>query len=224
MDPLELFQNPWETHRWNKHVTKEVTKYWTSLLINSASTYPSLDDLDLSKLSLTSPHAIWAAASSNPVSVMKATVVTWLLLNVYKTGERLYKMKKVKSSECLLCSSPLDNQLHFTLQCHELEEIRTQYFEKFVQSCPSIKNYLGNEKLLLQILLDPFSSKVPVEVRNGWSSSDEAYKLSRNYFYHIHKKREKIINNLTKNQPNNANNHEPEDKTEIIITMYENIV
>ena len=93
MDLLELFENPWASHRWSKFVTEEVTKYLTDLLLVNASTYPSLEYLDLSQLSLMSPHPIWTAAGSNPVSVTKATVVTWLLLNVYKTGERLYKMK-----------------------------------------------------------------------------------------------------------------------------------
>ena len=206
-------------------MTEEVTKYWTDLLLDNSSTYSSLEYLDLSQLSLTAPHPIWTAAGTNPVSVTKATVVTWLLLNVYKTGKRLYKMKKVKSPACILCSSPLDSQIHFALQCSELAEIRTQYLDKFAQSCPNITNYMENEKLFLQILLDPFSSRVPIEVKNGWSSSDEAYKLTRNYCYHIHKKRDKLIENIGKNQQNIENEieSESEDKTEIFITVYENI-
>jgi len=58
--------------------------------------------LDTSPLDLTTPHPIWTAAGSNPVSVRKATVVTWLLPNVYRTGERLFKMKKIRSSACIL--------------------------------------------------------------------------------------------------------------------------
>ena len=132
-------------------------------------------------------------------------------------------MKKAKSPACVLCSSPTDSQIHFALKCPELSEIRTQYLDKFAKSCPTLSNYMENEELLLQILLDPFSSRVPIEVRTGWSSSDEAYKLSRNYFYHIHKKREKLIENIEKNQPNSENELEDEDKTELIITVYENI-
>ena len=100
--------------------------------------------LDRNRLKLTSPHPIWTAAGSNPVSVTKATIVSWLILNVYKTGERLYKMKKVKSPECVLCLSPLENQLHFGLQCSALLEIRSQYMDKFSEACPNLNKYLSD--------------------------------------------------------------------------------
>ena len=110
--------------------TKEtVVNYWTQLIKDCAS--------DLSRLSLSTPHPIWTAAGTNPVNIKKTTIVSWLLLNVYKTGERLFKMKKVKSTECVLCQALLDDQIHFALQCHTLPNIRSQYLKKFVDLCPS---------------------------------------------------------------------------------------
>ena len=122
LDPLELFQNPWSSDRWSQHTKNEVIRYWTTLLRNDVASLPSLDMLDTSRLDLTAPHPIWTAAGSNPVSVRKATVVTWLLLNVYRTGERLFKMKKVISPECFLCSAPLDDSLHFALKCSKSDQ------------------------------------------------------------------------------------------------------
>ena len=142
-DPLEIFQNPWESDRWSKHAKTEVLKYWTTLLKESAASYPSLNILDTSRLSLTSPHPMWIAAGSNPVSVRKATVVTWLLLNVYKTGERLHKMKKVGSPACVMCLAPLEDRLHFGLKCSQLSQIRNEYLNKFIECCPNISKYLG---------------------------------------------------------------------------------
>ena len=66
-DPLDLFNDPWESHRWSKHAKKQVIKYWTKLLIDNAESRPSLDLIDMENLSLTSPHPIWTAARSNPV-------------------------------------------------------------------------------------------------------------------------------------------------------------
>ena len=126
-------------------------------------------------------------------------------------------MKKIKSPECVLCQAPLDDQLHFGLKCSELLQIRSEYLDKFTECCPNLSNYLSEDKLLL-ILLDPYSPLVPSDIREGWRNSDEVYKLSRNYFYDIHKKREKMIEAINKNY---LAQHETEDKTEIIITLYE---
>ena len=176
--------------------------------------------LDTSRLNLADPHPIWSAAGSNPVSIRKATVVTWLLLNVYRTGERLYQMKKAKTAECIQCLAPLDNQLHFALQCMELEKIRSEYLVKFIKICPTLTKYIENKELLLLILLDPFSPLVPSEVRESWSDSESAYKISRDYFYDIHRKREKILE--AKKGPDSIPlEPEAEDKTNIIISMYE---
>ena len=219
IDPLELFQNPWKSERWSKYVKGEVIKYWTNLLHENVASYPSLDMLDTSRLDLSSPHPIWLAAGTNPVSVTKATVVSWLLLNVYKTAERLHKMRKLKSPECLSCLAPVDDQVHFGLQCLSLVEIRSEYMSKFTEACPNISKYLSNPKVLLVALLDPFSPLVPNDLNNGWRNKDEAYKLSRNYFYDLHKKREKI------NENKNCQQTQPEedDTTQIIINVYENI-
>ena len=101
LDPLELFQNPWASDRWSEFAKTAVIKYWMTLLQNSAASYTSLDMFDTSRLNLMSPHPIWTAAGSSPISVMKVTVVTWLLQNKYKTGGKLHKIRKTKSPECV---------------------------------------------------------------------------------------------------------------------------
>ena len=215
-DPLELFQNPWASDRWSEFARTAVIKYWTTLLQNSAATYTSLDMFDTSRLNLLSPHPIWTAAGSNPISVMKATVVTWLLLNTYKTGEKLHKMRKTKSPECILCQDPMEDQLHFTLKCPTLFPIRSQYLNQFIELCPSLIKYITDEKTLLLSLLDPFSPLVPAEVRETWTDSDLVYKTSRNYFYDLHKKREKLVEKMGRDNSIQETN----DKTNIIVALY----
>ena len=59
---------------------------------------------------------------------------------------------------------------------------------------PNLVKYVPDLRLLLLILLDPYSPLVPLDVREGWSTTtDEVYKLSRDYFYDIHNKCEKLI-------------------------------
>ena len=118
-------------------------------------------------LNMISPHPIWTAAGTNPVSVRKATIVTWLLLNVYKTGERLFKMKKVKTPQCDLCLESLETQLHFALKCGALLQIRSQYMERFVAACPNITQYISNQRILFLAILDPYSPILPEDINKG---------------------------------------------------------
>ena len=141
---------------------------------------------DRSRLSVTSPHPIWIAAGNNPINIKKTTIVSWLLLGVYKTGERLHKMKKVKLPECVICRAPVEDRLHFTMQCSALFQIRSEYFNKFIDLCPNLTFYLTDTQLLLLILLDPFSPAVPAEVRDNWTGESEVYETSRKYLYGIH--------------------------------------
>ena len=92
---------------------------YKELLYNFAASCPFLDMLDTSRVNLNDPHPIWTAAGSNPVSIRKATIVTWLLLNVYRTGERLFQMKKAKPSKCIFCSAPLGRH-NFINQYHRI--------------------------------------------------------------------------------------------------------
>ena len=85
--------------------------------------------------------------------------------------------------------------------------IRSQYINEFIELCPSITKYISDERVLLLSLLDPFSPLVPADVRDSWKDSDKVYKTSRNFFYDLHKKREKIIEK------------KETDKTNIIVTL-----
>ena len=120
---------------------------------------------------------------------------------------------------CLQCADPLEDQLHFALNCAASNEIRSQYMDKFIEACPNIAQYFSNQNILFLALLDPFSAFLPIDIKEGWSSKEEAYKLSMNFFFHLHKKREKLIEKTLKNQSQT----EYEDITKIIINVYENI-
>ena len=96
-DPLELFQQPWTSKGFSEYAKKVIIKYWATYLQRSANSYDSLNLLDTSRLILMEPHPIWVAAGDNSISVQRATVVSWLLLGVYQTRQRLYSMTKVSS-------------------------------------------------------------------------------------------------------------------------------
>ena len=199
-------EEPWRSDRFSKFVKNEITKYWADLLQKSASTYQenSLNLLDISELDLKVPHRIWREASSDTISVQKTTIVSWFLLGVYKTQERLFKMKKTHSPNCLLCQSPteppvIDSRKHLALECGAFFEIRKYYLDKFILICPILVTYMDISDGFLKILLDPLSSNVPVDIREGWSSAAAAYEISRNFFHALHKKRTKLMEKFTPN-------------------------
>ena len=119
-----------------------------------------------------------------------------------------------------MCLAPMDDQIHFGLQCTEFDQIRGQYIRKFINICPNLTKHVSDLRLLLLIFLDPYSPFVPSDVREGWSTTpDKVYKISRDYFYNIHNKREKLIDG---SKEAISNIQEPEDNSEIIIALYEN--
>ena len=220
-DPLELFQQPWVSKRFGDFAKETISKYWASYLQESAQTYEenSLRLFDSSRLTLTSPHPIWLAAGSNSISVQRATVVSWLLLGVYKTMERLHTMNKVSSPTCLLCEEGdlVEDQLHFALFCTAFSEIRNFYFKKIIDLNHRLNDIRDDHQMFLISLLDPFSPKLPEELRNEWKNADEVYELSRNYFAAIHKKREGLMEKYEKEI---GAKEADEPSTNIVISLY----
>ena len=57
---------------------------------------------------------------------------------------------------------------------------------------------LDNEDMLILSILDPLSSKLPESVIKNWDSAKNVYKISREFVWNIHKKREKLYKDLDK--------------------------
>ena len=130
---------------------------------------------------------VWQMAGLCSQSVRQTTVVNWMLLGVYFTREILYKMKKVKSPECLGCSSQTNETLkHILLHCDHYKKIQEEYLPKYMLKNNHISETLTNEDLIIQFILDPLSSNLPETVRTGWDSLKEIYSMSRNFCYNIH--------------------------------------
>ena len=66
--------------------------------------------------------------------------------------------------------------------------------------------------MFLISLLDPFSPKLPEELRNEWKNADEVYELSRNY-----KKREGLMEKYEKEI---GEKEADEPSTNIVISLY----
>ena len=183
-----------------------MTKYWRDVLVQSYETYTSLNLFDTSRLDLLSPHPIWTAAGRDAVSTKRATYVLWVLLGCYNTGERLFKMGKVRTPHCLLCAetteadSPVtDNREHFLLSCPALHDIRQDFLSQFMKLSLVLNNYMEDLTNLLVCLLDPYSELVPVELRLSWTSEEKVYETSRNFCYAMHNKRTKLLESLSQN-------------------------
>ena len=140
---------------------------------------------------------LWQLAGLCSDSVRAATVVNWMVMGIYFTRELLYKMKKVKSEICLGCDkSEKEDLSHFLLQCSSYQQVRENYLPKLLDINPHISDLFGNDEMLMLLVLDPLSSKLPGRITKFWTSSKKAYELSRNFCYNMHRKREKMYEEL----------------------------
>ena len=198
-DPLQYLQHPWRADRWRQHCRKTVQDYWEKQFIQSVDASETLQYVDTEAASLSIPMRVWQLAGLCSIQVRQATVVNWMILGVYFTRELLFKMKKVKSDQCFACESKeTENLEHFLLHCPFYQNIREEYLPKFILLNPEISTILDNEKQVILSILDPVSSKLPLTVKNGWTSVKDAYDVSRKFCYDIHRKRDKFYTNLDK--------------------------
>ena len=123
--------------------------------------------------------------------------VMWLLLGVYNTGERLFTMRKASTPSCVFCSAEVDSRVHFMLSCVAFNNIRNSFLSQMIAISPFIKNMISATDDFLLCILDPFSPRVPIELQKSWRSETEIYKVSRNFCYAMHKKRETLLESFT---------------------------
>ena len=78
-----------------------VGRDWEEKLKGDAKQKESLEYLDVDSAYLFEPLKTWTQAGSDSTEVKKATIVNWMQLGVYKTRERLFQYKNIKSDLCL---------------------------------------------------------------------------------------------------------------------------
>ena len=82
---------------------------------------------------------------------------------------------------------------HILLICEEYLHIRSQFLTQVTFLNPGIISFSNNTDILLISILDPESTKLPVEIRDSWKDIDSMYEKSRQFCWNIHRKREKIL-------------------------------
>ena len=112
------------------------------------------------------------------------------------TGKRLFDMRKSKSPACIFCGAEIDHPVHFMLSCPAFTTTRTNFITKLMAISPTLSQHYSASPEFLLSILDPFSPRVPLAVRNSWKSKDEVYKISRNFCYSMHKARTKLLKSL----------------------------
>ena len=130
----------------------------------------------------------------------------WLLLGVYNTAERLFKMKKTKTASCVLClknddilDEPTEDRVHFMLSCPALADIREDFLCQLVNLSPVVTKYMTVSPEFLLCILDPFSPRVPGDLRESWLAEEDVYRVCRNFCFSMHKKRTKLLELIAKN-------------------------
>ena len=109
-------------------------------------------------------------------------------------------MKKVDSPFCVSCGNNniIESDSHILLQCDIYQDIREKFLTMMTLRNNDIVNYNDNTDILLTAILDPESPSLPEDIRTKWKSLEEIYSLSRDFCHNVHKKREKILENINK--------------------------
>jgi hypothetical protein len=141
---------------------------------------------------------VWQMAGLCSISARQATVQNWMLLGVYFTRIFLHKIKKVKSPLCLGCNEKSEDLVHFILHCGYFSMIREKYLPQYITQNGKLSEILNNQELIMLTILDPLSSKLPETVTKNWLSVKTAYSISREFCYNMHKKRDKLYQDLDK--------------------------
>ena len=107
-------------------------------------------------------------------------------------------MNKVKSATCILCpNEEIEDRVHFMLSCSALSDIRNDFLTKLKALSVVVDQHMGVTRSFLLCLLDPFSPRVPQDLRDSWESEDAIYQVSRNFCYAMHNKRTKLLKLIT---------------------------
>ena len=191
-DPLDYFQHPWRPDRWRALCKQTVQTYWEDELLQIVKNSDTLKYVDTEYACLTIPMRVWQMAGLCSDSVRQATVQHWMMVGVYFTRIFLHKIKKIKSPQCLVCEQKNEDLNHLLLHCSYYDEIREKYLPKYFTENSNIGDILTNEELIIQMILDPVSSKLPETLIKNWVSVKTAYNISRQFCYSIHRKREKL--------------------------------
>ena len=189
-DPLQYMSYPWRADRWRSHCSQVVSRHWLEKLQLEAAGMDSFEHLDIESLNLSMHMNTWRQAGLNSQQTKKATVVSWILLGVFKTRKKLFVMKKAKNDKCLACDeSKPENLSHLLLHCQYYSSIREEYLPRLAIINKHFSEIINEEKNTILSILDPDSTLLPTNAR---LHCQEAFSISRSYCYDIYKKREKF--------------------------------
>ena len=136
----------------------------------------------------------WSLAGLDSREVKKATIVNWMQLGVYKTREKLYQYKNIKSDLCLACDNEQTENLHHLIfLCSHYEDIRQPVLTKLFLMNTNLLQIMDNPKLKVMLVLDPTSTLLPDSITEHWDQTNfDVHALCRDMLYNIHKKRDKL--------------------------------
>ena len=142
---------------------------------------------------------IWTLAGLDSLQVKKTTIVNWMQLGCYKSREKLFQQKIVKSDVCLACDWKVsENLYHLLFLCPHYEDIRQPILTRLLLKNNNLTPILEDKRLVVTMILDPESNLLPNEITSNWKSTEDVYGLCRDLCYHIHRKREKLYNEKDK--------------------------
>lgn len=129
-------------------------------------------------------HNIWSSAVLNSNAIKKASIKARLAAGVY--------VLQKDRSKFYGSYDGIEDQEHYILNCSKLSNIRLPFLQclrNMVQNISiSISNYIEDNNLLLQLILDPTHPSIPIKLQSK-DISKQIETISRGLCYALHRER-----------------------------------
>ena len=177
---------------WKRTVRSKINLHWKRLIENDSKTKTSLAYLNCTMIP-GEIHNIWSSAGFNSNAIKKASIKARLAAGVYvlqKDRSKFYGSRE--NPLCYMCADGIEDQEHYILNCSKLSNIRLPFLQclrNMVQNFSiSISNFIEDNNLLLQLILDPTHPSIPIKLQSR-DISKQIETISRGLCYALHRER-----------------------------------
>jgi hypothetical protein len=87
-------RNPWRPDRWRQYCKEKIVSSWETKLKCNLENSQQAKFLQVEQLSLSKPLQMWEEVGLDSTSIIKTSTVSWMLLGLYQTRDKLNDMNK----------------------------------------------------------------------------------------------------------------------------------
>ena len=206
-DPLScLSRDPPTKSEYSEYVATKITAYFEQelrklALKNSLMTYLNVNLQGLRG----KPHPALKNITTTE-EALKCRPHLKMLCGNLLTYEVKFNQSGTGSQQCRLCGSDCESLSHIVANCSHFEDIRSRIFAEYENLLSKSRNdlkfshYLTDDETTTQFILDPTSFNLKLRINISDPIVPDVFKLSRDLFCAINKKRTKSLQSKLEEQ------------------------